>query len=510
MQSPDSATIPAGNRQPLVHSVALVAGVLLAVAVCVLLWLRLLPLGIPGQWEWPWRVPPQSPGLPAIAGFVLLVAAAVYIVFLINSRSPRSDQYFIAVLLCCICAGVLLGGLFVSQSIPMIRTATATTSIAALPYYGEAVQARTLPRLFGRYGHSEGPSTRPDRLRTHPPGPVVYYLYARRVILSRPALLEVGERLFAHEGVSPETALRFAKQYTIVPLTEEDVIAGTLASLFISLLGALLPAAVFLLVLAVWDTRVALAAAVVSASIPSLVLFVPSIDGAGAIMAISALAAFLWSRRQKRPSLAALSGLLWAAAGFWSVGLLVVAFPAVIAVIRDVVHADTGRQGLVIAGTALGVFVLLFVALFVFCGYRPVANLQEIFRSQAFIMSRSARDRLPWTLMNMYEFALFFGPALLTVSVTGLVSALRGPFRPAVRFLGWGLIAAFVLLVISGTTRGEVGRIWLFLMPMLSAFAAVPVIQMPKRHRWWYLPVLAAAQGLCCLVMYAFIIPVRA
>ncbi|MFO7947539.1 MAG: hypothetical protein R6V19_12080, partial [Armatimonadota bacterium] len=442
--------------------------------------------------------------------FVLLVVAAVYVVFLINSRSPRSDQYFIAVLLCCICAGVLLGGLFASQDVPLLRTATATASIAALPYYGEAVQAGTLPRLFGRYGYSEGPSTRPDRLRTHPPGPVVYYLYARRFVLSQPALLALGERLLANEGISPDSALKFARQYTIVPLTEDDVIAGTLASVFLSLLGALLPAAVFLLAWAVWDSRIALGGAVMSASIPSLVLFVPSIDGAGALMAISALAAFMWARRLDRPALAALAGLLWAAAGFWSVGLLLVAFPAVIAVIADVLRKDRRRSGLLMSGSALGVFVLFFVALLVFCDYRPFVNLQEIFRSQAYIMSRSARDRLPWTFMNIYEFVLFFGPALFVVSVTGLITALRRPLRPEARFLGWGLVAALVFLVISGTTRGEVGRIWLFLMPLLSAFAGVPVIQMPKRHRWWYLPALAAAQGACCLIMYAFIIPVRA
>ncbi|MFO7946846.1 MAG: hypothetical protein R6V19_08520 [Armatimonadota bacterium] len=72
MQSPESAANPAGNKQSLAAPLALVAGVVLAAAVCVLLWLHLLPLGISGQWEWPWRIPPLTPGLPAMTGFVLL------------------------------------------------------------------------------------------------------------------------------------------------------------------------------------------------------------------------------------------------------------------------------------------------------------------------------------------------------------------------------------------------------------------------------------------------------
>lgn len=512
MMSPESTgTAQAGEGSALAAYIALGVGVVASAAVCVLAWLYSLPLGVADQWEWPLRIPALSPSLPALAGLVLLVAAAFYIVFLLNTPTRRADQVTIGVLMCCFVAATLTGGLFLSEETPLLRTATTTASIAALPYYGEALQVETLSQLFDRYGHTgRDHSTRPDRLRTHPPGPVVYYMFAGRTIRDCPVLMGLGERLFRNEGVDPELAPELTRYYSGAELSGRDVVAGTLASLFLSLMAVFVPAASFLLAWSVADIRTALSAALVSSCLPSLVMFVPTIDAAGTALAILALAAFFWARRLNNPSLAAMSGLLWPLAAFWSIGLLVVALPAALMVVWDLFDAERRRTAAISAVWALGVFGLFFAVLWIGWGYRPVANIAEIFASQEYIMSHAGRDRVVWMYMNIYEFALFMGPAVVALSVAGLGRVLYRSRGGLLQTLAAGLVGGFVYLALSGATRGEVGRIWLFLMPLFAVFAGIMPLQIPARHRWWYVPLIAAAQGAVCLVLYMFIIPVKA
>ena len=500
--------------------VAVGLGLALTVAACVLLWLRMLPLGIAGQWYWPLRQMSLSLDLSTLAGVILVAAAAAYVIHLLRLRSPvKPDQYVLAVLLCCIAALGMMAGLYLAEDYPHARTARTTVGIAALPYYGEAVLTDEVSDLLQSYGDFEGRQGLPDRLRTHPPGAVLYYVYARRIILRSPALLDFGQRLLASEGIFLADIPRLTFGYTTVPMTAEDVAAGLVASLLLSFLGVLTPAALFLVAAAVTEPKTALVSALLAAVIPSLLLFVPSIDGLGTAVVLCALAAFLWSLRRGSYALAVLSGLLWAAAFFWSIGLLVLLLPAAAVLIYYIRRPEQRRAALGVSAMAAGTFVLAFVVLYLAAGYNPVSNIAEILQSQKQIMARAGRDRLAWTFMNLYDFGLFFGPMLALTSLAGLTCALygsdphgtdsQGCLSHATSYMAAGLLAAFVLLDASGSTRGEVGRIWVFFMPLSAIYAAHLRSYVADRWQVCYLALLLGAQLATAICLFAYIIPVQ-
>ncbi len=503
----------------LVAWLAAALGAVLTVAGCVLLWLRMLPLGLPGQWYWPLRQ--MLPHFwPTQFGIIIVAGAAVYVTYLVRPKTaPRVAPYLFGVLTCCCAAFGMMRGLYLAEGYAHLRTAQVTSSVAALPYYGEAVMTDDVGELLRHYGDCEGRKRLPDRLRTHPPGPVLYFVCARRAILASPGLIELGRRQLALEGIAAADAPALVQGYTAVPMTAEDVIAGMVASLLLSFLGVLTPAALFLVAWAITEPKTALVSALLAAVIPSLLLFVPSIDGLGTVVVLGALGTFLWSLRRGSHALAVLSALLWAAAFFWSVGLLVLALPAAAVLVYHLRQARQRRAALAVAGVTAGVFVLTFALLYVAVGYNPVANTAEILVSQGQIMAAAGRDRLAWTLMNMYEFGLFLGPMLAVTSLAGLACALYGPdprgsqaqggARGAIAYLGLGLLAAFVLLDASGSTRGEVGRIWLFLMPLFAIYAAHLRHYVSERAWLWHFPPLLGAQLAIALYLFAYTIPVQ-
>lgn len=76
------------------------------------------------------------------------------------------------------------------------------------------------------------------------------------------------------------------------------------------------------------------------------------------------------------------------------------------------------------------------------------------------------RPYLPWLWMHAWEWALLGG---LPIVLLGLAALAR--WRPGWDVLPLAVFGALILLLLSGTARGETGRVWLFLIPfaLLSA-----------------------------------------
>ncbi len=81
--------------------------------------------------------------------------------------------------------------------------------------------------------------------------------------------------------------------------------------------------------------------------------------------------------------------------------------------------------------------------------------------------------------MNLVDFTLWLGPALLLQGVTGTIW-LRRRIRNSsdlVRDVAGMAISLWLMLLVlnfSGSTRGEIGRLWIFLMPFPMLFALIP------------------------------------
>jgi hypothetical protein len=91
------------------------------------------------------------------------------------------------------------------------------------------------------------------------------------------------------------------------------------------------------------------------------------------------------------------------------------------------------------------------------------------------------RPYWPWLLLHSWDFAIFVGIPVFGLALLGIV----GRWGRGVRQLNIALMVTLLILVISGTGRGETGRIWLLVMP-LTLLATAAVLQgLPRRQRQW-------------------------
>ncbi len=497
------------------------AGLAITVVVCILLWLRLLPLGVPGQWYWPLRLTALIPAPLTLLGLITLIIAAAYVLSILRS-GPTRRQTATAVTLCTAAAGAMLMGLYAAEPLARLRTAQVTSSISAMPYFGAAVEAGSIDAVIGPYVADPWLAGSPDRIRTHPPGPVAYYTLAHRAILGSRWLTNAARDLLARDGFPPEEARRLAAGRTNIALSADDVAAGALASLLITLVGTLIPAAGFFVASAVMPSHRALLSTLLCAVIPSLIIVVPSIEGAGVVLALGAAGALLWAARLATPTadapprviagviMAVLSGLLWAVSILWTVGLLALALPVGAALVCMVLRDTAARAGVLrTVAVAAATLCAAYMALYLLTGYSLPVHLVAIMDVQREIMAREGRDRAVWIWMNLYDVALFLGPALSVAAVAG-ASRLVGAIRSA-DAAGWlclGGVAALLLLDLTGTTRGEVGRIWIFLMPILAITATRAAWADRPISTLFGLATITLAQLLHAIALHASIITV--
>lgn len=505
--------------------ISLAAGAVIAVIACELLWLRSLPLGIEGQWTWPLRDLPITLNFATFTGVIVVAGAAVYVLYLLG-QNIKSDQYAIALILCGIAALGMMSGLLMSQSLPMTATAQTTSALAVMPYYGEAIRYPAIGELLASYGDLSGYSTRADRIQTHPPGPVLYYALVRTMAHVLPGISDFGKRLISSEGVPPEQLPNLVRGYAGVEMTSDDIAIGLVASLLLCSTVALVPLGVFLLGIGLAEARYALLAALVSAVIPSLIVFVPTIEVAGAVLVLFALAASVHALKRGSLWLGAAAGILWAAAFFWSMGLLATGGGLLGALLWYAADGKKLGRSILVAAIGACAFVGVFALLWAAGGYSVVDNVREMMAVQKAIMAHLNRSMNAWIFMNLYEFVLFMGPALVMTCAAGLWMSIKAGAKrecgsgidcPICRVLGGGellrafglgLLGIFLLLDLSGATRGEVGRIWVFFMPIFALFAAQAIEAVPRQWRWAYVAVLLVAQLSVAMCIFAYIVPV--
>ena len=72
------------------------------------------------------------------------------------------------------------------------------------------------------------------------------------------------------------------------------------------------------------------------------------------------------------------------------------------------------------------------------------------------------REYLPWVWLHLWDVILFAGLPIFGLFVINLF---RKP-RERVRRLGSAVMITLIIMVLSGTGRGETGRLWMFFMPL--------------------------------------------
>jgi len=440
-------------------------------------WLR-GPAPYPPEWQWAYRSPllwPTAGAALALALGPLLLAASGAAPLVRRPHAAARALVAAAVVL----GAVLPLALLAREPAGALRTLLArTVSFSSTSYHTVAISedardprrfvrrhAELLPRLAVTAKHAA----------THPPGPVLLFRAAVAACERSPALTEA---LLGAAGVRGGD---FAP-----PLTRPARAGALLGALTLGLLAALTawPLAELARQLG-FSPLAAGRLALLWALLPGPSLIAPRLDAAIALPVVGFTALLAATGRRRGPVVLVATGIgagTCAGAALWlSYGaavFLAIAAAAVLAAAAAAGPSDAARWRR-LAGLTVAVAVALFLAFGVpaLLGGAPLRAMRAALaiHREAFTVPR--RYAL-WLLFDPVDFAALVGVSLAVLAawrvVTDGAAALRGRAVSAADRCGLAFASGLAALVLSGTTRGEVGRIWIPLMPFALLLALRP------------------------------------
>lgn len=133
----------------------------------------------------------------------------------------------------------------------------------------------------------------------------------------------------------------------------------------------------------------------------------------------------------------------------------------------------------------------------------PVWEIYAAIMRQHFVLVRSY---LPWLFLHLNDFFMFTGWPLILLSGWGIwqaAQALRGKAEWSTgKMVSLAAPATILALDLSGASRGESGRVWLFLAPFLLLGAADTLTGDKDNRSGW---IITAVQAVMVLVMVGFV-----
>ena len=509
----DAAASPAAEPEPrsrawprLPLAALIIAGVEAA-----LLCTRQLPLGLPGVWVWPWRSHPVTPGLVAFAGAAFFLLAALAFGDGIRKRQePARAKAALLVILLTLAQLVLTFCIAADEPLWPARVAGSTISDAAVGYYSIATRTDGPARFLADYhAHLAGPEAYPQRVATHPPGPTLFCYFVRQACLAHPALMDRLERM-VYDLTSFDATLTLAAggSVTSAKLTQADGVIALIVPGLLALLSAACVPLMYALARqllagetpALRGRRVGIIAAFLAAGLPALCLFVPSIDGVAAAFGLATLALFVAALQGGKWGAFVLAGIVWGLGLLWTYGLL-----SLVIVMALLLVAQPRWRNRAQAAALVGVGALLpFVLLALTCGYHPLAALRGSLDVQKAIMAQFGRTYSAWVPMNLWDVVLFLG-GLAILCRGGTQRALRKGSAPLARLAAFGVVLQMLFLLVSGETRGEVGRIWLPQIALFLPFAAAAFEPITEGRMLATAGIVAIGQVGFMLAMYGMV-----
>ncbi len=346
------------------------------------------------------------------------------------------------------------------------------------------------------------PTFASEHAQTHPPG----YIVANWATVQG----------LARVPVAAEAMARFIRPLRCTDLWLLDRPPEVAAALGIWALLPLLAAALTFLP-AFWLSQELLVgraqrlAVVLAASLPALLLFAPKTVQLYAPLALLLFWFYHTGLRQRSPGRLLVAGLLLSVLTFLSLGnaalvLLVAVYAGLWMWVPAEMLAQTRLQPQSWAGIAKQALAFglgaasLWLLLWVMWGTAPW-EIASVGLGQHYELVTTLRRYDWWVVWNLIDLLVFSGWPLFLGFLGSLWLAWRLAHEgkaTAVELLSVGLLILIVVIDLSGSTRGEVGRIWLFFMPLLAFPAARFWSEaLPGRG-----PAVAVA-GLQCLLLLA-------
>lgn len=426
----------------------------------------LFQLGIANQWTWTYDYSPYA-DRALICAFVAGLLGATCWAALRHTTELHGKLRLIFL------AGVTAWTFWLQASFPNLGRSsyaqavywTATGKIN--PALDEALAA---PGAQAIIRNAQDPQ-RPFRihLSTHPPGPVLLYYVQVKFWKSFPLLAGVIadgiELLLPYAGEGRDIVERLVRHGSL-SAPERATIYGSMVMLWALVAVGAMP--LYCWASDVFGRRAATCAVGFYALTPSLLLFNPMTDQLYVSAALGLLAVWHFGVVSRRPVLLILAGVLsWFALQF-TLAFLVLLFACAVQVALQCRSMRPPTMVKLVGWVATGFLLVHLLAMA--AGY-------DAFTVWRLCLANNARFNLGrtygvWLAYNPFDFALFLGLPVTVCLVRVLVRQLGRRELDLPGSYIWAFAATVVILNLSGTNRGEVARLWMFLMPVFSAIAA--------------------------------------
>jgi hypothetical protein len=430
----------------------LIAALALCLLFCVVLAADLMP-GLRGDygWRWPYETPDWLRLLP------LLFTLTLYLVG--YSRIRRTPVLLIWCFLGAL--AIPLACLFTLGD-PLYLLVTRTLSgLATGPHMAGAEIADTMqamrdwPRLMPTYIQAGQHIMESMHVALAPPGLPLFYHSLDRLLDALPVIADpLGMAL---------------RQYQCQNFA---IMAYSNAQLASAWFGVLMPVWAGLAVFPLY--RLGGARAILWwPLVPSLAMFTPTWNTAYPLLAV--LAFWLLDRGLQHISWRiVLSGILLSLATFANISIVpfagfLVLYAGLVYLRRYLANPQPGTLTTAIVNGLLFLLGLISVwtLYYVLSGVTPLAILSQALGQHLEL----DRPYLPWIYLHLYDLALFTGFPLVIVALAAIIQNLRKRSISQLDPLGVSLILTLLILALSGTARGETGRVWLFFVPFILILA---------------------------------------
>ncbi len=419
--------------------------------------------------EWRWALAPSWDLAPARLLAPATVAAAIML-WLRWRLPPARAGLGHLLILAALASALMVAVLFTSTSgIPLMAR---LISPEYAGYFQTAVKYRGLKDFLSSY--TEKTMTLGGRIRTHPPGNLVFFWLIYRLAQSLPQSVVVvaGQFLRAH------SVAEWAAPYTNVQL-----VAAAMAGLAVVAIAALTVVPLYYLARdAGGDARQALALFLVC---PAITLFAPVVDLTYTLPAATALWLAYTGFQRRSYARLVLSGAVLSILVFMSFSTLPLLFT--VGVLGVVLAGQTpAAERLAALGRlltqCLGIAAGSAFAWIVFWA-NPIAIFLPALARQS--EDRVSRNYWTWLLYNPYDVLLFAG---LPLAVFFRRLWLRQTLAPG-ECLSLSVALGMAGLFASGIMRGEAARTLLYYYPIMALVGALGGQERPPRQ----LAVVAAA-----------------
>ncbi|PIE80890.1 MAG: hypothetical protein CSA11_06600 [Chloroflexi bacterium] len=417
-------------------------------------------------WYWPYQLRPlQRWWAPIGAAWLMLLAAGWWL------RTQRGGWVTVTAVLLLIITSLLLqlGLVYAHKPAVFPELIDRTLSHLASGFFQTAVEIDDLRAVLRSYPAAM-PGFTSEHARTHPPG----------LVLTNWLTIQLFDRL---PGLSALIApsVWAARCTDLWLLNRPASVAAALATwaLLPILMAALTIWPAYLLARQLLSISAAKVTAVLTATLPSLLLFAPKsvqLFAPGTILILWAfhLALVKWSKRWFL-----FAGFLFSLATFFSLGyfafaLLLWAY-ALLMIWQQKSWQTIGWSHIIGHGALFGLGGLSIWLSYWLVWSVPPWQIWQTGLSQHYELVTSHRRYDWWLIWNLVDLMVYAGLPLLIGYLAGVVDAFkngRSPHLTPINKLALTLFAFVLFLNLSGSARGEVGRIWLFFMPLLALVAA--------------------------------------